>query len=507
MTARSEPPSPIPAGPRAWTDFGGGPGRERWILPFTAVLALGLVLAGLAAAISWIDWRWVLLGLCAVAVVLPCGVLALQGRLDLFEPLTWFAVMFLLLFVTRPAWDLGHENFIYTGRLISPTFTKMIVAGLLAATGFVIGYLTPAGESLASRLPRPSTLDSRRLLIWSTLVFAVALAAFAAFFVEAHGWRDPAHFFFGQNRIRFKAIASTPEATSKYFLVSIVLDDSRGPPVPVDSAHRGRGDADQAPCHMGRPRLHPGVFVDHVSGGTAPLRDRHAGGARRLLLLEARPASLGAGRLRRGPGGSHGGVRHSGHAVGARPQYSPRPGSVAAVERGSPSVEVPGHGCGPRSGHRDARRAQAPPLHVRRDDRSRAVRDGGASAAVVGQAYAAQPGDPWLGVGGSPCTYGGQCSTFSPFGEPYRDAGLVGVFIFAVLFGIFWKGAWLYYLRHRDTEVALVAYCTLLPFMITWMRGNFILPAMEAALTLAVVVVAGLLCRTRPGSAGAVPGP
>lgn len=132
--------------------------------------------------------------------------------------------------------------------------------------------------------------------------------------------------------------------------------------------------------------------------------------------------------------------------------------------------------------------------------------------AVPRQLWSGKPTPPnqeILGLvwGGSPCTYGGQCSTFSPFGEPYRDAGLVGVFIFAVLFGIFWKGAWLYYLRHRDTEVALVAYCTLLPFMITWMRGNFILPAMEAALTLAVVVVAGLLCRTRPGSAGAVPGP
>jgi hypothetical protein len=146
VTARSEPPGPIPAGLRAWTDFGGGPGRERWILPFTAIVAAGLVLAGLAAAISWIDWRWVLLGLCAAAVVFPCGVLALRGRLDLFEPLTWFAVMFLLLFVARPAWDLGHENFIYTGRLISPTFTKMLVAGLLAGTGFVIGYLIPAGD-------------------------------------------------------------------------------------------------------------------------------------------------------------------------------------------------------------------------------------------------------------------------------------------------------------------------------------------------------------------------
>lgn len=81
------------------------------------------------------------------------------------------------------------------------------------------------------------------------------------------------------------------------------------------------------------------------------------------------------------------------------------------------------------------------------------------------------------------------------------------MFIFALLFGVFWRGAWLYYLRHRDTEVALVAYCTLLPFMITWMRGNFILPAMEAALTLAVVVVAALVCRKRPTGSPAVSGP
>ena len=117
--------------------------------------------------------------------------------------------------------------------------------------------------------------------------------------------------------------------------------------------------------------------------------------------------------------------------------------------------------------------------------------------AVPGSSGRASPRRPTsrssaLVWGGSPCTYGGQCSTFSPFGEPYRDGGLVGVFIFALLFGVFWRGAWLYYLRHRDTEVALVAYCTLLPFMITWMRGNFILPAMQVALTLAVVVVAAL---------------
>ena len=106
--------------------------------------------------------------------------------------------------------------------------------------------------------------------------------------------------------------------------------------------------------------------------------------------------------------------------------------------------------------------------------------------------------------GGKPCTYGGHCNTFSPFGEPYRDAGLAGVFIFAVLFGIFWRGAWLYYLRHRDATVAIVAYATLLPFMITWMRGNFIFPAIEVAMTLAVVVVGAAVCRVRTTGPSAV---
>ena len=454
-----EPPSPIPAGPRAWTDFGDGPGRERWILPFTAVLALGLVLAGLAAAISWIDWRWVLLGLCAVAVVLPCGVLALQGRLDLFEPLTWFAVMFLLLFVTRPAWDLGHENFIYTGRLISPTFTKMIVAGLLAGTGFVIGYLTPAGESLASRLPRPSTLDSRRLLIWSTLVFAVALAAFAAFFVQAHGWRDPAHFFFGQNRIRFKAIASTPEATSKYFLVSIVLM------IPVALLF---------------------LSIRHIAGEGTRIR-RLATWAALASILAFLLITFPAGQrryvigmlgalavyyyLRRGRRPSALGVCVVALVAltvvsairdlrFADSQYAPRPGSVAALERGYPPLfKTQDTGVRPRSGAPRCSSCPRPPLHVWRERPCSGRSSRGPQAAVVGQATPANQqvlGSVW---GGSPCTLRrpvqhvlalrGAVSRWRP-----RRRCSSSRCCSALL-----EGAWLYYLRHRDTVVAIIVCC------------------------------------------------
>jgi hypothetical protein len=107
-------------------------------------------------------------------------------------------------------------------------------------------------------------------------------------------------------------------------------------------------------------------------------------------------------------------------------------------------------------------------------------------------------------VGSNPCTYGAQCSTFSPFGEPYRDGGLVAVFIFALLFGVFWRGVWLYFVRYRDNTMAIVGYSSLIPFMITWMHGNFILPAIQVAAVLAVVVVGAVLSRTGTGDSSAV---
>ena len=81
VTARSEPPSPSQAGLRAWTHFGGGPGRERWMLPFAAVCGV--------RAWSWPGSRrrsrgsigdgcsW---GSVPAPWLLPCGLLALQRQ-------------------------------------------------------------------------------------------------------------------------------------------------------------------------------------------------------------------------------------------------------------------------------------------------------------------------------------------------------------------------------------------------------------------------------------------
>jgi oligosaccharide repeat unit polymerase len=482
----------------------GGSGREGLILPFAAVLGAGFLVLLIAAAASWVDWRWVLLALAAATVVVPCGVLALKGRLDVFEPLVWFSIMFLLLFVGRPAWDLAHHNFIYTGRLISPTFTRMIVAGLLGGGGFVIGYLSPAARSLVSRLPRPQPLNSRRLMVWSFLILALAVIAFAIFFIHARGWHDPAGFFFrGQKRL--EQLSASPAATSKYFLASILLM------VPVALFF---------------------WFIREREGAAVRI-GRIAGWAALVSIIAFLAYNLGAGQR-----------RYVIVMVGALAVYyylrrGRRPSGLALCVTAVVALTLVSAIRDVRFAH--SRNTNANPVqwlpwnavtHLFK------TQDTGVAPALAtemlvvphdlnytygtttlfGPFVTLVPRQIWHGKplpadqqvlksvwGGTPCGANGQCSTFSPFGEPYRDGGLVGVFIFAVLFGVFWRSIWLYYVRHQDSVLAIIVCATLLPFMISWMRANFTLQALQATMVLTVVVLGGVLCRVRPGEEAGPP--
>ena len=480
----------------------GGTDLERFVWPLLAVLGAGLALLAGAAAASWVDWRWVLLALSASSVLGPLMVLALQGKLDVFEPIVWFSIMFLLLFVGRPAWDLGHHNFIYTGRLIEPTFTRMIVAGLLAGAGFVIGYLSPAARSLVPRLPRPRPLDSRRLMIWSFAILALALIAFAVFFIHARGWHDPAGFFFrGQKRL--EQLSASPTATSKYFLASILLM------VPV------------------------ALFFWSIreKEGRATRIGRIAGWAALVSILAFLAYNLGAGQrryvivmvgalavyfyLRRGR-------RPSGKALLVTALVALTLVSVIRDVRfahsrhthTNPAQWLPWNAVTHLFETQDT--GVAPALATEMLVVPKDLHYTYGSTTLFGPFVTMVPRQIWHHKplpadqqvlasvwGGTPCGANGQCSTFSPFGEPYRDGGLVAVFIFAVLFGAFWRTIWLYYLRHRDSVLGIIVCATLLPFMISWMRANFTLQALQAAMVLTVVVLGGVLCRVRSDDDGA----
>jgi hypothetical protein len=372
----------------------------------------------------------------------------------------------------------------------------MLVAGLLAGAGFAIGYLLPAARSLATRVPRPQELEPRRLFIWAAIVLGIALIAFCLFFIHAHGWRHPASFFF-RGRARLFQLSASPEATSKYFLASILL---------------------VVPAVLFFLAVRQGAGRESRLG-------RIAGWIALASVVAFCAYNLGAGQRR--------------YLIGIlvalalyfylRRDRRPSLLSVAVVLVVALTV---------LSAIRDLRLS-----HARHDSPSPALwlpwnaathvfktQDTGVAPSlalemlvvpseldytygettVVGPVRTLIPRQIWTNkplpadqqvlktvFAGKPCTLGEQCDTFSPFGEPYRDGGLVAVFVFAVLFGLFWKVAWLYFSRNRDTVVAVVGYATLLPFMITWMRGNFTLPALQATMALAVVVLAAIVCRPR----------
>ena len=480
--------------------------RDRLTLLLALALAAGLVVVGVAAAASWIDWRWTLIAGSAVTMLLPCGVLMIRGRLDGFEPLTWFGIAFLILWVGRPAYDLSQQHFVYAERLISPTFTRMLVAGLLVGAGFAIGYLLPVAGSLASRIPRPRELEPRRLFIWAVIVLGIALIAFALFFIHAHGWRHPASFFF-RGRARLFQLSASPEATSKYFLASILLVV---PAVLFFIAVRQAVGPDSR-----RGRLAGLAALASVAAFCA----YNLGAGQRRYLIEMLVALALYYYLRRDRRPSLWSVAVV--LVVALTVFSAIRDlrlSHARHDNPNPVQWLPWNAAGHLFKTQDTGVAPSLALEMLVVPSELHYTYGGTT--IVGPIRTLIPRQIWANkplpadqqvlktvFAGKPCTLGEQCDTFSPFGEPYRDGGLPAVFIFAVLFGLFWKVAWLYFSRHRHTVVAVVGYATLLPFMITWMRGNFTLPALQATMAVGVVILAAILCRPRGGGGGAVPPP
>lgn len=471
----------------------------------SAVLAAGVVAAliavAAATALSWLDSRWVLIALSAACILLPCALLAARGKLDIFEPLTWFAVIFLVLWVARPAWDLGHENFVYQHRVITHTFTRMLVAGLLAGGGFVLGYHLPAGRSLAARLPRPPEIDPRRVLTWAGAVLAAVVVAFGLFFTHAHGWHHPGSFFF-RSRVWLDELAATPAAASKYFIVSVVLAIPAAILLLVVRAGADPDGRVRRIAHRAALASIAIFLLYNLAGGQRHyvgemlgaivlfyyLRRGRRPSARSVLVMAVVGLTLAVALLDlRGVPDLNGNVTAGRWLPWNAPAYllnGQDTGMAPALA--AEMLVVPSH------------------LHYT---------DG--KTTVLGPFETLVPRQLWPGKpmpadqqvlasvwNGRPCGFRGECDTFSPFGEPYRDGGLVAVFIFAVLFGVFWRTAWAAYSRYRANSLVVAAYACLLPFMVTWMRGDFTLAALEVTAVLTVVLGAWLV--SLPGKRRAI---
>lgn len=133
---------------------------------------------------------WPLLVLAGLAVLAPFGVAAVRGRIDLFEPVYLFAFTYALLFVVRPVVDLVTHG--GTPRVLGystePTYQLTLLVGLVGLMAFYAGYYSRAGTRVAEALPVPTAPLTTSLLSRATAVTVVwSVALFTLYLVVGGG--------------------------------------------------------------------------------------------------------------------------------------------------------------------------------------------------------------------------------------------------------------------------------------------------------------------------------
>jgi hypothetical protein len=129
---------------------------------------------------------------CSIAAILlaPLVWRTRDGIFDLFEPLTFFAAAYGVMFVARPLTMIIDGNYLYEAPLstlnVEPEFTKMLMLALFGALSFVIGYSTPWAKRLARRHPSLG-IDLRSASLAAGAIAALAVVCFVIFFARSGG--------------------------------------------------------------------------------------------------------------------------------------------------------------------------------------------------------------------------------------------------------------------------------------------------------------------------------
>jgi hypothetical protein len=139
--------------------------EARWFLASLPLVALvGLVVARAAAPSPT-----VLVWMIGVTLAAPLVYRLATGTFDPFEPLVWFLLAWLVMFVIHPAAMIVDRDVFFhdSYRLIdlSSTFDQSLQLGLGGALAFLVAYFMPIGRILANRWRRPPANVSWDVLI------------------------------------------------------------------------------------------------------------------------------------------------------------------------------------------------------------------------------------------------------------------------------------------------------------------------------------------------------
>jgi oligosaccharide repeat unit polymerase len=154
-------------------------GSKFAIVAAIAAVAIGIAVLSTGASLTTEAFLITLLGL-----VLAYGILArlLQGRFDIFEPLTIFIVAWAILFVIRPTAMLISNNLEVSTYQIGEGMPGMLLMALVGAVGFLTAYSLPAGRSFGQRIrPLPGIRSAGTAVFYALTIAVLGVLSFAAF--------------------------------------------------------------------------------------------------------------------------------------------------------------------------------------------------------------------------------------------------------------------------------------------------------------------------------------
>jgi hypothetical protein len=158
--------------------------RTRSFRSIAALCTALAVLVGAVCALALPDGvaQWVLIVAIGIAAAAPLVVRVARHEFDVFEPVTFVAFAFLLLFVARPAYNLA-ERYSYFEVDLWSKYPAVLLGAFVSICALQLAYHSPLPGRIAAVLPS-SHPRSERAIIWAASVLTVG--AYAAVLVNAH---------------------------------------------------------------------------------------------------------------------------------------------------------------------------------------------------------------------------------------------------------------------------------------------------------------------------------
>jgi len=129
--------------------------------------------------------------LAAIAMVLALALMIrlFQNRLDLFEPLTVFVLVWTVLFFARPIAMFITGSFDTSGYQVRDGMAGMLFMALTGCVGFLGAYALPVGRSLGRKLdPLPEIRHLARAAAYAIAIAMIGVLMFAAFIAISGGF-------------------------------------------------------------------------------------------------------------------------------------------------------------------------------------------------------------------------------------------------------------------------------------------------------------------------------